>query len=56
VRQACPPLPLIPDNLIATLVNADSDAAFSYARCQAGHAAAVQAYDNARDAQSKGGK
>lgn len=44
----CPPLPLLADTNYGTLVQADKDSAVAYAACQAKHAAAVAAYEAAR--------
>jgi hypothetical protein len=48
IAAPCPPLAPIGDVTIAALVLADAEAAFAYARCQAKHRAAVDAYEAAR--------
>lgn len=46
----CPALPLLTDNTLASLVTQDAEASISYAKCQAKHRAAVEAYERVRAA------
>ena len=49
IKAPCPPLPLLSDGLISTLIMADVDAAYMYAECQARHAGVVKIYEAARE-------
>lgn len=44
----CPPLNLLVDRAIGTLVQEDSNAAFEYARCQSKQAEVVSLYEKLR--------
>jgi hypothetical protein len=53
IADGCPPLPELPDGLLATVATGYALAALEYASCQARHARAVAAYDAARAAAIK---
>lgn len=43
ISEPCPPAPLIKDGSLASLIEADAELAFMYARCAEKHRAAVAA-------------
>lgn len=49
IADRCPPLPLLATDTTAELILWAKDVAIEYAICQAKHANAVGAYDDARD-------
>lgn len=50
VAETCPPLPLVSDRAIGTLALADVESSALYAACRARGDAAVQLYNDARNA------